>query len=203
MNYLQKESSQFFQIYLSPEKVREMFTFQSYKWLFAKLSKFTKQQLFSLKMVLGCLCLGGLSLNVDTINCLIILEFKTLHNTVQCWKSGVTPLNLLWSDMTWNNYKVNYWFRQKWNRDEAKKIAKSIMALHIRDATSGGAGGAAAPRFWQIRRRRRAAAARRSVPHYYLPPRIFDPCCIPDIYLEFIHLYIQKNWMQSADRIIS
>ena len=106
-----------------------MFTFQSYKWLFAKLSKFTKQQLFSLKMVLGCLRLGGLSLNVDIINCLIILEFKTLHNTVQCWKSGVTPLNLLWSDMTWNNYKVNYWFRQKWNRDEAKKMAKSILAV--------------------------------------------------------------------------
>ena len=42
LNFLQNESSQFSQIYLSPEKLSKVFTFQSYKWLFAKLSKFTK-----------------------------------------------------------------------------------------------------------------------------------------------------------------
>ena len=42
LNFLQNESSQFSQIYLSPEKLSKVFTFQSCKWLFAKLSKFTK-----------------------------------------------------------------------------------------------------------------------------------------------------------------
>ena len=42
LNFLQNESSQFPQIYLSPEKLSKVFTFQSCKWLFAKLSKFTK-----------------------------------------------------------------------------------------------------------------------------------------------------------------
>lgn len=42
LNFLQNESSQFSQIYLSPGKLSKVFTFQSCKWLFAKLSKFTK-----------------------------------------------------------------------------------------------------------------------------------------------------------------
>ena len=42
LNFLQNESSQFSQIYLSPEKLNKVFTFQSCKWLFSKLSTFTK-----------------------------------------------------------------------------------------------------------------------------------------------------------------
>ena len=53
--------------------------------------------------------------------------------------------------------------------------------MRSRDAARGGAGGGGScpPRFWQIRRRRRAAAAAAHRPYYYLPPRIFDPWCIP------------------------
>ena len=51
LNFLQNESSQFSQIYLSPEKLSKVCTFQSFKWLFAKLSKFTKMTTIFTKLL--------------------------------------------------------------------------------------------------------------------------------------------------------
>ena len=56
------------------------------------------------------------------------------------------------------------------------------ILIRLQGCTKGrGRWGSCPTRFWQIRRRRRAAAARHHVPHYYLPPRIFDPWCIPEM----------------------
>ena len=45
-----------------------------------------------------------------------------------------------------------------------------VYKIRYRHATSGGAGGAD----------QKAPPGSGGAPHYYLPPRIFDPWCIPE-----------------------
>ena len=52
------------------------------------------------------------------------------------------------------------------------------LFLYYRGVGREGAGGAAAP---QILADQKAPPGSGGAPHYYLPPRIFDPCCTPVI----------------------
>ena len=67
------------------------------------------------------------------------------------------------------------------NRTVVKILIKLVHFNNPRHVGRGEAGGGQLPP--QILADQKAPPGSGGAPHYYRPPRIFDPCCIPDLFL--------------------